>query len=71
MATIGLPPFQIDIMTSLSGVSFAKAWKGRTVVRVGRLDVPFLGRTELIRNKLASGRAKDLIDVAILREGNE
>ena len=71
MATIGLPPFQIDIMTSLSGVSFAQAWKGRTLVRLGRLDVPFLGRAELIKNKLASGRPKDLIDVALLREGKQ
>lgn len=68
IATLGVPPLQIDIMTSLSGVSFARAWKGRTIIRVGRLRVPCLGRAELIKNKLASGRPKDLLDVAVLRE---
>lgn len=36
--------------------------------RVGRLDVPFLGRDALIRNKRASGRFKDLGDLEALGE---
>lgn len=68
MASIGVKPFQVDIMTSISGVSFAQAWAGRMVVRLGGLRVPFLGATELVANKLASGRDKDLIDAANLRE---
>lgn len=68
MATLGVPPVAIDIMTTISGVSFARAWAGRVVVRVGRHAVPFLGPIELLRNKLASGRDKDLIDAANLRE---
>lgn len=34
----------------------------------GDIDVPFIGRVELITNKLASGRAKDLVDVEMLRD---
>jgi hypothetical protein len=69
MATLGVPPLAIDIMTSISGVSFEDAWQGRRVVNMGAgLRVPFLGTPQLIANKLASGRDKDLIDAANLRE---
>jgi hypothetical protein len=69
MATMGVPPVAVDIMTSITGVSFKRAWKGRVEVMLeDGLRVPFLGVGDLIANKLASGRDKDLIDVANLRE---
>ncbi len=68
MATLGKPPLRIDVMTSITGVTFAEAWKTRLAGKMGRNDVFFLGREALIKNKLASGRAKDLADVAILAE---
>ncbi len=67
---IGLPPRRIDLMTSVSGVAFEAAWAGRVEVEVDGLPVPFIGRAELIRNKLAAGRDKDLVDVRLLaRDG--
>lgn len=65
----GLPPVRIDVMTSISGVeSFATAWSHRVVQAVGNLPgVPFLGRAELLANKKASGRLKDLVDLETLR----
>jgi hypothetical protein len=71
MTTIGLEPLAVDIMTSISGVSFAQAWKGRSVGKLGQLKVSFLGRREFIINKRASGRPKDLLDVALLDELEE
>jgi hypothetical protein len=68
MATLGNPPLRIDIMTSITGVKFAEAWKTRLAGKMGDNDVFFLGREALMKNKLASGRAKDLADVAILAE---
>jgi hypothetical protein len=68
MATLGRPPLRIDIMTSISGITFADAWTGRRRVRLGRLAVPFLGRRELVKNKSAAGRPKDLADIALLDE---
>jgi hypothetical protein len=68
MATLGVPPVAIDIMTTISGVSFDEAWGGRLELRVGGLVVPFLGIAELVKNKVASARDKDLIDVANLKE---
>lgn len=63
---IGLPPARIDLLTSLTGLTFDEAWAGRTRHSVGALDVPFLGKDALIKNKRACGRPKDLADLQIL-----
>lgn len=65
---IGVPPRRIDVLTGVSGLEFDEAWEGRIVHRIGQLDVPFLGRDALIRNKRASGRFKDLGDLEALGE---
>lgn len=65
---IGLPPRRIDILTGVSGLTFETAWTDRVEHRVDGLDVPFLGREALIRNKRASGRFKDLGDLEALGE---
>jgi len=52
----------------VTGVEFDDAWAGRVVHRVEELDVPFLGREALIRNKRAAGRLKDLGDLEALGE---
>lgn len=71
MATLGREPLRVDIMTSISGVDFARAWKGRAEAKLGRRRVGFLGRREFIANKRASGRTKDLLDLALLEELGE
>jgi hypothetical protein len=65
---IGLPPRRIDVLTGVTGLEFDEAWAGRVLHRVGELDVPFLGRDALVRNKRASGRFKDLGDLEALGE---
>jgi hypothetical protein len=65
---IGLPPRRIDLLTELSGVTFEEAWRSRVVQEVGALQVPFLGKETLIRNKRATGRLKDLADVESLED---
>lgn len=66
---IGLPPRRVDLLTAISGVAFEEAWPGRIVHEVSSLRVPFIGRHELIRNKRAAGRSKDLADLEALGEG--
>ena len=63
---LGLPPRRIDLLTSLSGVPFEQAWSSRVHVEVGGLRVPFLGLDALRRNKEATGRGKDLLDLRLL-----
>ena len=63
---MGVPPSRIDIMTGISGVDFEEAWQSRVTVAVEGLSVPVIGRECLLRNKAASGRPKDLADLAAL-----
>ena len=67
---IGVPPRRIDLLTTLSGVEFAEAWEERTVQTIAEVDVPFLGRRLLIASKHATGRPKDLADLAALERGD-
>ena len=63
---IGLPPRRIDLLTEITGLDFERAWQSRVVHQVAGLDVPFISRAELIENKRATGRPKDLADLEIL-----
>jgi hypothetical protein len=65
---VGLPPRRIDILTSISGVGFEDAWPDHVRHVTEGLSVPFLGRAALVRNKRASGRAKDHADLEALGE---
>lgn len=68
---MGQPPRRIDVITGIDGVSFDEAWPNRKLVEVEGLKVPCLGHHDLIRNKEASGRDKDLVDVNTLRRKRE
>jgi hypothetical protein len=63
---IGVPPCRIDILTEITGVAFDDAWPDRLVAEVAGQPLPFIGRTALLANKRATGRPKDLGDVAAL-----
>ena len=63
---MGRPPRRIDVITGIDGVSFDEAWPNRLVLGVEGREVPFLGRGELLRNKQAAGREKDLVDLKAL-----
>src|SRR6266702_883826 len=59
---IGVAPYRIDLLTSIDGVSFEEAWTHRTTVRVEGHEIPLIGRADLLRNKRATGRLRDLAD---------
>jgi len=68
---IGVAPGRIDILTGVSGLTFEEAWPGRVSTSAGGQEVPVIGRAELIRNKRATGRLKDLADVEALEGARE
>ena len=68
MATLGREPLRIDIMTSITGVSFARAWRGRVKAKLGGFEIGVLGREEFLANKRATARPHDLADVAMVEE---
>ncbi len=63
---LGLPPNRIDLLTSISGVTFSEAWANRVPGLLDGVPVSFLGREDLLRNKRASGRPKDIADLSNL-----
>jgi hypothetical protein len=63
---IGTKPFRIDILNTISGVSFATAWKSRVRVKTAVGLIGFIAKQQLIRNKRIAGRPKDLADVAAM-----
>lgn len=63
---IGLPPRRIDLLTDLTGLTFAEAWPERIRRSMGGVEVDVIGRMAYIRNKKAAGRPQDLADVARL-----
>lgn len=63
---IGLPPRRIDILTSISGVSFDEAQASRLVLDIEGMELPLLGRAALVKNKRAAGRPKDIVDADAL-----
>lgn len=64
---IGVAPRRIDIITSIDGVSFQEADIDKITVPIDGLNIPVLSRDMLIKNKEASGREKDLLDLKILK----
>jgi hypothetical protein len=59
---LGQPPVRIDLITSLTGVTWEQAAGGASPGDYGGRAVPFIGRSELIANKRATGRPQDLAD---------
>ncbi len=68
---LGRVPNRIDILTSISGVTFEEAWSSRIEGELDDVRVSFLGRETLLRNKRASGRPRDLADLAELDPDGE
>lgn len=67
----GLPPRRIDLLTSLTGLRFEEAWSRRVESQIDQAPVAFLSRADLIANKRAVGRPRDLADVERLEQGSD
>jgi hypothetical protein len=67
---LGVPPVRVDLVTSLTGVSWEQAAAGRCPGAYGDVPVFFIGRAEFIANKRATGRMKDFADIEALEDGS-
>ena len=63
---IGVEPSRIDILTAISGVEFDDAWTNRLSVEMDGIQLNVIGRADLIVNKRACGRPKDIADAETL-----
>ena len=65
---LGVPPVRVDIVTSITGVSWEDAAANRVAGTYGDLEVYYLGKKQFILNKRALGRKKDLADLEAIGE---
>ena len=65
---IGVAPRRIDLITQIDGVTFKDAYAHKKLVKIENLRVPFLSKSDLIKNKESTGREKDKLDVKYLRQ---
>jgi len=65
---LGVRPNRIDLMTSIAGVTFEKAWAQRIAGDFGGVAASYIDFDSLIRNKLATGRPADARDAEQLRK---
>lgn len=65
---LGVPPVRIDLITSISGVSWEQANASKEPGTFGDVPVHYIGRKQYIANKRATGRKKDLSDIEALGE---
>ena len=65
---LGVPPLRVDIVTSITGISWEEAFSGKAAGTYGDVPVHYIGRAQLIANKRAIGRKRDLADLEALGE---
>ena len=65
---LGVPPVRVDIITSLSGVSWEKAYRSKESGKYGNVPVFYINKELFLFNKRAIGRKKDEADIEALGE---
>ncbi len=60
---MGIPPFRIELLTTISGVNFEECYAERITDVIDGVDVEIINLEHLKLNKNASGRYKDLDDL--------
>lgn len=64
---IGREPLKIQVLTGIDGVTFEECYDDREFLNLDKIKVPIIGYESLMKNKAASPRAKDKIDLEELR----
>jgi hypothetical protein len=68
MIRMGIEPNKLEITNFIDGVTFEECYANRLRVKVDEIEFNLISLVDLRRNKLASGRFKDLADVQNLPE---
>lgn len=68
---MGMPPFRLEISTEIDGVEFHDCYANRTILDFEGFPISLISLPDLIKNKEASGRLKDLADVEELKARNK
>lgn len=68
MIEMGIEPMKIQILNFADGLSFEDSYARKNSVAIEDIVVDTVGKEDLIKNKIASGRYKDLADVERLEK---
>ena len=68
---IGVAPRRIDIITHIDGVIFKDAYKAKKLIEIENLQIPFISKENLIKNKESTSREKDRLDVNYLKNNKK
>lgn len=60
---IGIPPNKIEVITSIDGVDFETCYQNKLVIEIDNITLNYISLPDLVKNKKASGRYKDLNDL--------
>jgi hypothetical protein len=60
---LGYPPLRIDLINELDGVKFEQCFPDRKTAEIDGLQLNFISYQDLVKNKKATGRAKDFLDI--------
>ena len=60
---MGIPPFRLEVFTTISGVHFTECYAQRVVAVIDEVEVSLINLADLKMNKQASGRPKDINDL--------
>lgn len=65
---LGYPPNRIDLTTRMAGIEFASCWENRVTIPFGDTKATFISLGDLKKNKKATARQQDLLDLQNLPE---
>lgn len=68
MIMLGREPFRVDILCRIDGITFDEAWESRQIITIDGVAVSAISLDLLVRNKAASGRDKDILDIKTLKK---
>jgi hypothetical protein len=60
---MGVPPFRIEVLTTIDGVTFPDCYSKRLEVLIDGVETNLIDLAQLKVNKKASGRSKDITDL--------
>lgn len=68
LVEIGVEPLKVQLMNFADGINFDEAFESRNIITVEDIYINIISKTDLIKNKIVSGRHKDLADIEQLNQ---
>ena len=68
LVEIGVEPLKVQFMNFADGIEFDEAFESRKIIAVEDIFINAVSKSDLIKNKLKSGRYKDLADIEQLNQ---